>query len=91
MKHPHARRHAWRPHASPPSPSNVSKTLPELLALHERLIIIKSLGQNGYSRQKTAKQLGISRNYLWRRMTILGIDFSVLPRTTAGRPRKKYT
>jgi DNA-binding NtrC family response regulator len=65
------------------------RTLHELLALHERLIIIKSLQACGFSRKRAAEALGVSRNYLWRRMRILHIDFQALPRTTPGRPRKK--
>lgn len=67
------------------------KTLSELLAAHERLILIHALQLNGFSRQLTATSLGISPNHLWRRMTILKIDFSALPRSTPGRPRKKNT
>lgn len=66
----------------------VAKTLHEILALHERLIIIQALQRNGFSRTKAAESLGVSRNYLWRRMRLLSVDFSSLPRTTPGRPRK---
>lgn len=65
------------------------RTLHELLALHERLIIIQSLQKNEFSRTKAAIALGVSRNYLWRRMKLLQIDFKALPRTTPGRPRKR--
>lgn len=67
----------------------VPKTLREILALHERLIIIQALQRNGFSRTRAAESLGVSRNYLWRRMRLLGVDFSSLPRTTPGRPRKR--
>lgn len=70
-------------------PHPVPKTLHELLALHERIIIIKTLQQHAFSRTKAAAALGVSRNYLWRRMKILQIDFAALPRTTPGRPRKR--
>ncbi len=65
------------------------RTLHELLALHERLVIIKTLQACEWSRKRAAEALGVSRNYLWRRMRILHIDFSALPRTTPGRPRKR--
>lgn len=65
------------------------KTLSELLAAHERLILIQALQLNGFSRQLTALSLGITPNQLWRRMTILKIDFAALPRNAPGRPRKK--
>ena len=60
-----------------------------MMALHERLIIIQSLQRCAFSRTKTAAVLGVSRNYLWRRMRLLEIDFKALPRTTPGRPRKR--
>lgn len=70
-------------------PHPVPRTLHELLALHERIIIIKTLQQHDFSRTRAAASLGVSRNYLWRRMKILQIDFAALPRTTPGRPRKR--
>jgi DNA-binding NtrC family response regulator len=71
----------------PPRPG--PRTLHELLALHERLIIIQALQRHAFSRTQTAESLGVSRNYLWRRMRLLHIDFAALPRTTPGRPRKR--
>ena len=70
-------------------PRPVPRTLHELLALHERLILIQALQRHDFSRTKAAESLGVSRNYLWRRMKILHIDFAALPRTTPGRPRKR--
>ena len=65
------------------------RTLPELLALHERLIIVRTLAENEFSRTRAAGALGISRVDLWRRMRRLHIDNVAAPRTSAGRPRKK--
>lgn len=65
-----------------------AKTLPELLALHERLIIIQTLQRHGFSRAEAAKSLGITRLDLWRRMRRLGVDVKVVPRTSPGRPRR---
>lgn len=70
-------------------PHPIPKTLHELLAIHEKIIIIKTLQQHNFSRTHAAEALGVSRNYLWRRMRILHIDFAALPRTTPGRPRKR--
>ncbi len=67
----------------------VSKTLPELLSLHERLIIIQTLQRHAFSRAAAAKALGITRLDLWRRMRRLGVDLKVVPRTSPGRPRVK--
>jgi len=65
------------------------KTLAELLALHERLIIIQTLQQNAFSRKGAAEALGLTRAQLYRRMQVLRIDTAVLPRTSRGRPRRK--
>lgn len=59
-------------------------TLLELLAAHERLIIIQALAESGFSRDRAAKVLGVSRVSLWRRMKRLKID---VKRTTPGRPK----
>jgi DNA-binding NtrC family response regulator len=81
----------WPGEAKPAStaPPRQGRTLHELLALHERVILIQALQMNHFSRTRAAESLGVSRNYLWRRMRMLRIDFSVLPRTTPGRPRKR--
>lgn len=86
-RHPPARRMMPRTEGQPPG--RQVKTLHDLLALHERFIIIQTLERHRFSRQKAAEALGVTRNYLWRRMRLLGVDFSALPRTTPGRPRKK--
>lgn len=67
-------------------PSKEVITLPRLLELHERLIIVQTLTRHGFSRSRTATALGISRTHLWRRMKRLGIDAE---RTTPGRPSRK--
>ena len=64
------------------------RTLPEIMAAYERVIIIQSLQHNGFSRKRTAASLGVSRTLLWRRMKLLGMDFSAVPRIITGRPRK---
>lgn len=74
--------------SSPEERSRAPKTLPELLAAHERIIIISALQRFDFSRTATAKSLGVSRNYLWRRMRGLHIDFSAIPRSPPGRPKK---
>ena len=66
----------------------VPRTLPEIMAAYERVIIIQSLQHNGFSRMKTAASLGVSRTLLWRRMRLLGMDFSAVPRIITGRPKK---
>jgi DNA-binding NtrC family response regulator len=59
-------------------------TLPDLLELHERLLIVQTLSRHGFSRKKAAESLGITRLDLWRRMRKLKID---VKRTSPGRPK----
>lgn len=72
----------------PKTPPSKSPTLLELLDRHERLIIIQTLSQNGFSRKRAATALGVTRLDLWRRMRRLAIN---VKRTTPGRPRAKNT
>jgi DNA-binding NtrC family response regulator len=74
-----------------PKAIRAPRTLPELVSAHERIIIIEALSRVGFRRQEAAKVLGVSRGYLWRRIRVLGIDMSQMPRTTAGRPKKIQT
>jgi len=67
----------------------VSRTLKQLLEDYERILIVKTLHANSFSRKRAAEALGIKTGRLWRRMRVLKIDISVLPRTTPGRPRRK--
>lgn len=93
MSHPFARR-AFKQSGPAPAVATVprpARSLHELLALHERVLIIQSLQSCGFSRTLAATKLGVKRTYLWRRMKLLKIDLTALPRTTGGRPRKKYT
>ena len=70
-------------------PAGPPRTLPELLASHERILIIQALSRSGGGRAAAAKILGISRNNLWTRITALGIDMAVFPRAKSpGRPMK---
>lgn len=71
----------------PAEPGRVPKTLPEIVAAYERIVIIKALQLNGFSRKRTAASLGVSTNFLWRRMSNLRMDFSAFPRIKAGRPK----
>jgi DNA-binding NtrC family response regulator len=74
-----------------PKASPAPKTLPELVAAHERVIIIAALSRLRFDRQAAAKALGVSRVYLWRRIKILGIDMTQMPRSTGGRPKSIRT
>jgi DNA-binding NtrC family response regulator len=64
-----------------------SRTLPEILADHERLIIIEALAHCGGSRTRAAAALGIRRERLYRRMLYLKIDLDAVA-AAVGRPKK---
>jgi len=66
----------------------VPKTLGEIMASHERIIILQALRLNGFSRKKTAISLGIGKTCLWQRMKKLKISYPEIPRDHRGRPRK---
>ena len=68
-----------------PTPK-VPLTLPELLELHERLLIVQTLSRFDFSRKRAAEALGITRLDLWRRMRKLKIS---VKRTSPGRPSAK--
>jgi len=65
-----------------------AKTLPEIMATYERIVIIQALQLNSFSRTLTAASLGIRRNHLYQRMKILKINLLEIP-SSPGRPRKK--
>lgn len=70
-------------------PSGPPRTLPELLASHERILIIQALSRSEGGRAAAARILGISRSTLWNRITALGIDMKVFPKAKSpGRPMK---
>jgi DNA-binding NtrC family response regulator len=53
------------------------ETLREALEEYERLVIVCALERNRWIREKTAKELGIGREWLWKRMKELGIATTV--------------
>lgn len=71
----------------PREPGRKPKTLAELVGDYEKIIIVKALQLNGFSRKQTALSLGISPNHLWRRMRSLGINFDEIPCVISGRPK----
>jgi DNA-binding NtrC family response regulator len=68
---------------------SVPKSLPEIMATYERVLIIQALERNGWSRTKTAESLGIRRNTLYKRIALLKIQMKELPRGRQGRPSTK--
>jgi DNA-binding NtrC family response regulator len=65
-----------------------SRTLSEIVASYERIVIIQALQLNNFSRTLTATSLGIKRDHLYKRMRFLKINLREIPGLT-GRPRKK--
>lgn len=87
MNSGHKRRHTPPQEVRRAAPS----TLPSLMADYERLLILKTLARNGFSRTLAAQALGVTRQHLWHRIKLLGIDVKAIPRQHPGRPRKKFT
>jgi DNA-binding NtrC family response regulator len=54
------------------------RSLPEILAVHERLIIVEALARCGGSRTRAAEALGIPRKKLYRRVAALKIDLRAI-------------
>jgi DNA-binding NtrC family response regulator len=63
------------------------KTLPEIMAAYERIVVIQALQLNQCSRAKTAQSLGVSRRHLYRRMAILKIDLQAVTMGRSGLTR----
>ena len=71
----------------PAEAGRAPKTLPEIMAAYERVVIIQALQHNDFSRTKTAASLGVSTNFLWRRMRMLKMDLAAFPKIKSGRTR----
>lgn len=75
------------PRAQPDGERRPARTLPELLAAHEKFLISETLRRNGSSRSLAARVLGISPRRLYRRMRALGVEVEAPP--PRGRPMRK--
>jgi DNA-binding NtrC family response regulator len=62
------------------------RTLSEMLAQYERIIIIRTIQECGGSRTRAAASLGMRRGRLYERIHTLRIDLAVLP-VKSGRPK----
>jgi DNA-binding NtrC family response regulator len=68
------------------------KTLPQIVAAYERLVIIQALQLNGFCRRDTAASLGISRGHLYSRIRLLKINLDIFPRPKrSSKPKKEPT
>lgn len=64
------------------------RTLPQLVADYERVIIIRTIQACGGSRTLAARSLGVKRRHLYTRIAQLKIDLRQLP-ARVGRPPKE--
>ena len=71
-----------------PIPARIPLTYRELMARHERLILIQAIQLNGGSRTRAAASLGMRRELLYARIRVLGIDLGQIP-ARVGRPPKE--
>ncbi len=65
-------------------PAKPPRTLAGIMADYERVIVIQALQLNGFCRARAAASLGLSRSGLWRRMRLLHIDSSAMPKARPG-------
>ncbi len=63
------------------------RTLREILASHERVLIIEALARSGGSRTRAAASLGMRRERLYARVRALRIDLGAVE-AAVGRPRR---
>jgi DNA-binding NtrC family response regulator len=66
------------------------RTLPELVASYERVVIIEALSRAEGSRTRAAALLGVTRAHLYRRVWALHINLGEIS-VALGRPRKSPT
>ncbi len=71
---PHLTKPARVPSAADSESDWVPQTLEAAMREPERRIVLAALRANGWSRQKTAEQLGINRTTLYKKMRSLGLD-----------------
>ena len=71
-----------------PLPSETTKSLRDMLAFHEKILILQTLQRASGNRKRAAEILQVSRVYLWRRMRFLKIDLQLIPRGKPGRKKK---
>lgn len=64
-----------------------ARTLPQMVAAYEMVVIIQAIQMCGGSRTLAARSLGVKRRYLYGRTEALKIDLGQLP-VRQGRPPK---
>jgi DNA-binding NtrC family response regulator len=58
------------------------KSLQEILAAYERIVLIQALQINGFSRVKAAASLRVSRRYFYSRISALRINLGEIPQAS---------
>jgi DNA-binding NtrC family response regulator len=70
------------------TPAREPRTLPEIVAAYERVVIIEALARCGGSRTRAAESLGVRREQLYRRIRILGVNLAEVTEVIARSGRK---
>ena len=63
----------------------LTRTLDDLLAAYERVVIMETLRRNRWNRRLAAEALGLSRRRFAYRLVALRFDLASLPRDLPGR------
>jgi DNA-binding NtrC family response regulator len=65
----------------------LTRTLDDLLAAYERVVLMETLRRNGWNRRRAAEALRISRRRLSYRLVALNFDLVAIPHDKRGRRR----
>ena len=63
----------------------LARTLDDLLAAYERVVIMETLKRNGWNRRRAAEALRISQRRLYQRLAVLHFDLAAIPHDKIGR------
>ena len=63
----------------------LTRTLDDLLAAYERVVLMETLRRNNWNRRKAAEALRISQRRLYVRMSALHFDLASIPHDRRGR------
>ena len=63
----------------------LTRTLDDLLAAYERVVLMETLRRNSWNRRKAAAALRISQRRLYVRMSALHFDLASIPHDRRGR------
>jgi DNA-binding NtrC family response regulator len=66
----------------------LTRTLDDLLAAYERVVIMETLKRNRWNRRLAAEALRISERRLYCRLEVLHFDLAAIPHDSSGRRRR---